>query len=114
MNGSDCIIPQSGLTRRDLLKAAAGICVSTAVVDWARAHPGQEPIKTIDAHAQVWQSSGAGDEGAVSRLLERMQSSGVSLMPEGLEKTIPPQEMADLIAFIKGWRYLDGKTPLGK
>jgi putative heme-binding domain-containing protein len=46
--------------------------------------------------------------------IERMQSGGVSLMPEGLEKTIPPQEMADLIAFIKGWRYLDGKTPLGK
>ncbi len=42
-----------------------------------------------------------------------MQSSGVSLMPEGPEKTIPPQEMADLIAFIKNRRYLDGKTPLG-
>jgi putative heme-binding domain-containing protein len=46
--------------------------------------------------------------------IERMHSSGVSLMPEGLEKTIPPQEMADLISFIKNWRYLDGKTPLGK
>jgi putative heme-binding domain-containing protein len=46
--------------------------------------------------------------------IERMQSNGVSLMPEGLEKTIPPQEMADLIAFIKHWRYLDGRTPLGK
>jgi len=46
--------------------------------------------------------------------IEKMQSNGVSLMPEGLEKTIPPQEMADLIAFIKNWRYLDGRTPLGK
>jgi hypothetical protein len=35
-------------------------------------------------------------------------------MPEGLEKTIPPQDMADLIAFIKNWRYLDGRTPLGE
>ena len=77
MNGRACIIPQSGLTRRDLLRAAAGICVSTAVGDWARARPGPESIKTVDAHAQVWQSSGADDEGAVSRLLERMQSSGV-------------------------------------
>jgi hypothetical protein len=33
-------------------------------------------------------------------------------MPEGLEREIPPQAMADVIAFIKGWRYLDGLTPL--
>jgi putative heme-binding domain-containing protein len=46
--------------------------------------------------------------------IEKMQSNGVSLMPEGLEKTIPPQEMADLVAFIKHWRYLDGRTPLAK
>ena len=31
---------------------------------------------------------------------------GISFMPDGLEKTIPPQDMADLIAFIKNWRYL--------
>ena len=34
-------------------------------------------------------------------------STGVSLMPDGLEKNIPPQQMADLIAFIKYWRYFD-------
>jgi putative heme-binding domain-containing protein len=45
--------------------------------------------------------------------IEEMRSNGISLMPEGLEKTIPPQDMADLIAFIKNWRYLDGRTPLG-
>ncbi len=45
--------------------------------------------------------------------IEEMQSSGVSLMPEGLEKTINHQQMADLVAFIKSWRYLDGRTPLG-
>ena len=28
-------------------------------------------------------------------------------MPEGLERLIPPQDMADLISFIKNWRYLD-------
>jgi hypothetical protein len=31
-----------------------------------------------------------------------------------LEKNIPLQDMADLVAFIKNWRYLDGRTPLGK
>lgn len=45
--------------------------------------------------------------------IEEMRSNGISLMPEGLEKNIPPQDMADLIAFIKNWRYLDGRTPLG-
>jgi putative membrane-bound dehydrogenase-like protein len=45
--------------------------------------------------------------------IDEMRSNGISLMPEGLEKAIPPQDMADLIAFIKNWRYLDGRTPLG-
>jgi hypothetical protein len=40
----------------------------------------------------------------------------VSLMPEGLEREIPPPAMADLIAFIKGWRYLgrDGPASPGR
>lgn len=56
-------------------------------------------------------------EGKVATLLrsdiEELRSNGISLMPEGLEKNIPHQDMADLISFIKNWRYLDGKTPLG-
>jgi putative heme-binding domain-containing protein len=56
-------------------------------------------------------------EGKTATLLrseiETLQSTGVSLMPEGLEKNIPPESMADLVSFIKNWRYLDGKTPLG-
>lgn len=39
--------------------------------------------------------------------IEFMQSNGVSLMPEGLERNVPPQDMADVIAFVKNWRYLD-------
>ena len=45
--------------------------------------------------------------------IEELRPSGVSLMPEGLEREIPKQDMADLISFIKNWRYLDGQTPLG-
>ncbi|MBW3597274.1 MAG: alkaline phosphatase, partial [Planctomycetes bacterium] len=45
--------------------------------------------------------------------IEELRSNGVSLMPEGLEQDIPPQDMADVIAFIKNWRYLDGRIPLG-
>jgi putative membrane-bound dehydrogenase-like protein len=38
--------------------------------------------------------------------IDDLHSDGISLMPDGLEKNISPQEMADLIAFIKNWRYL--------
>jgi putative heme-binding domain-containing protein len=46
--------------------------------------------------------------------IEDIRSSGLSLMPDGVEKTITVSEMADLIRFLKDWRYLDGATPLGK
>jgi putative heme-binding domain-containing protein len=56
-----------------------------------------------------------GKEVTLSRSqIEELRSNGISLMPDGLEKSIPPQEMADIISFIKNWRYLDGRTPLGK
>jgi hypothetical protein len=32
-------------------------------------------------------------------------------MPEGVEKTISIEEMADLLSFLKNWRYLDGGVP---
>jgi putative membrane-bound dehydrogenase-like protein len=43
--------------------------------------------------------------------IESIRSTGVSLMPEGLEKQITVGEMADLIAFIKNWRYLEEPIP---
>jgi len=45
--------------------------------------------------------------------IEMIRSSGISLMPEGLEKAIPPQDMANVISFIKNWRYLDQDVPAG-
>jgi putative heme-binding domain-containing protein len=44
--------------------------------------------------------------------VEELASTGVSLMPEGLEKNITVPEMADLIRFLKDWRYLDGSVPV--
>jgi putative membrane-bound dehydrogenase-like protein len=38
--------------------------------------------------------------------IEDLRSDGISFMPDGLERNIPPQQMADLISFIKNWRYL--------
>ena len=53
------------------------------------------------------------DRGAVTGNVEEIRSNGISLMPEGLERNIPLQQMADVISFIKNWRYLDGQIPLG-
>jgi putative membrane-bound dehydrogenase-like protein len=44
--------------------------------------------------------------------IDELRNTGVSLMPVGQEKNLSEQQMADLISFIKNWRYLDGKTPL--
>jgi putative membrane-bound dehydrogenase-like protein len=44
--------------------------------------------------------------------IDELKNNGVSLMPVGLEKTIDKQQMADLISFIKNWRYLDGELPI--
>ena len=44
--------------------------------------------------------------------IDEIGSTGISLMPEGLEKNINVQEMADLLGFLKNWRYLDGSVPL--
>lgn len=57
-------------------------------------------------------------EGKVATLLRteiaELRSNGISLMPDGLEKNIPLQDMADVISYVKNWRYLDGKTPYQK
>jgi len=45
--------------------------------------------------------------------IESIDSTGVSLMPDGLESKISVQEMADLLGFLKNWRYLDGSVPMG-
>ena len=43
--------------------------------------------------------------------LQELKATGISLMPEGLESQIDHQAMADLISFVKNWRYLDGSIP---
>jgi putative membrane-bound dehydrogenase-like protein len=51
---------------------------------------------------------GEGQEDVVLQQdIDEMKSSGVSLMPEGLEKNVTIEGMADLIAFLKGWRFID-------
>ena len=44
--------------------------------------------------------------------IEQVRSSGVSFMPDGLEKNIDRQQMADLISYIKNWQYIEGRVPV--
>ncbi|WP_231742410.1 PVC-type heme-binding CxxCH protein [Polystyrenella longa] len=44
--------------------------------------------------------------------IELIKADGVSLMPTGLEQNITVDQMADLISFLKNWRYLDGQIPI--
>jgi putative heme-binding domain-containing protein len=46
--------------------------------------------------------------------IDEIQSDGVSLMPEGVEQDLTVQEMADLLDYLKNWRYMDGVVPLSE
>ena len=46
--------------------------------------------------------------------VEELRSTGRSLMPEGFEAKISVDQMADLLTFLKDWRYQDGAVPLGR
>jgi putative heme-binding domain-containing protein len=53
---------------------------------------------------------GEGQQDVVLRTdIEDLRSSGLSLMPEGLEKAVSVEAMADLLSFLKGWRDLEGR-----
>lgn len=43
--------------------------------------------------------------------IERMQSTGKSLMPVGLEQDLSLQQVADLISYLQNWRYLEQNIP---
>lgn len=45
--------------------------------------------------------------------IDELKGSGLSLMPIGVEKNINVNEMADLITFLKNWRYVDSNVPAG-
>ena len=43
--------------------------------------------------------------------IEELKSSGTSLMPEGIESQISAREMADLLWYVKNWRYAADSVP---
>ena len=46
--------------------------------------------------------------------VDELKSNGLSLMPIGLEKNISVEQMADLLTFLKNWRYVEDGVPLGE
>jgi putative heme-binding domain-containing protein len=50
-------------------------------------------------------------ETILKRNIEEMTSTGMSLMPEGLEKLVDPQNIADLLAFLADVHYDIGTLP---
>ena len=46
-------------------------------------------------------SQGGVEEVLLRNDITEMKSSGLSLMPEGLEKAFKPEDMADLLAFLR-------------
>lgn len=43
--------------------------------------------------------------------IEELKPNGMSLMPVGFEKQLTVAQLADVISYIKNWRYLDGQVP---
>jgi putative membrane-bound dehydrogenase-like protein len=59
-------------------------------------------IIAADAPNAVTLRRADGTEDTIRRSdIESLRSTGLSLMPEGVEKTIPPRDMADLFAFLR-------------
>ena len=87
----------------------------TAVTTDGRVHAG---ILAAETSTSVTLKQQEGKSETLRRdEIDDLHSDGVSFMPEGLEKDIPPQDMADLISFIKNWRYLENPqefSPAGK
>lgn len=76
----------------------------TAITNDGRAHTG---VLTAETSTSVTLKQQEGKTETLRRdEIEELHSDGVSFMPEGLEKDIPAQDMADLISFIKNWRFL--------
>ncbi len=65
-------------------------------------------LLTSETAGSITLQSPGGESVALPRgdLLE-LRAEGLSLMPVGLENQVTPEQMTDLIAFLKGWRYVE-------
>ena len=73
----------------------------------------QTGIITAETSASITLRQPEGKTDTILRSdIDELRNTGMSLMPVGFEKNITPEQMADLISFLKNWRYLDGDVPL--
>jgi len=64
---------------------------------------------------EMFLSSAEGDVKAVAfQDIELARYSNVSLMPEGLDKLLKPEEIADLVAYLKASKPPIGTVEIGK
>ncbi|MCA9074188.1 MAG: c-type cytochrome [Planctomycetaceae bacterium] len=91
-------------------KAVDGNYFGYSVIDpEGRVHTG---IITNETSSSVTLRQPEGkDVTLLRRDIDELISSGKSLMPVGLEKNIDLQQMADLISYLKNWRYVGGTVP---
>ena len=59
-------------------------------------------ITAESGNSITFRAPGGREETVLRSELNRLTSSGLSLMPEGFEKALTPQEMADLLAALAG------------
>lgn len=65
-----------------------------------------------DANSQTVTLSNQNGVRTIDRsTIAEMKSMGVSLMPDGIESQISPSEMAELVWYIKNWRYVNDNVP---
>lgn len=77
----------------------------TVVTDDGRVHRG---VLSAETATSVTLRQQEGKSETIRRdEIDDLHSDGISYMPEGLEREISLQDMADLISFIKNWRYLN-------
>jgi putative membrane-bound dehydrogenase-like protein len=82
----------------------------TVITSNGQAHTG---ILASETSTSITMKQAEGKTLALRRAeIDELYSNGISFMPDGFEKLIPPQDMADLISFIKNWRYLDDHSPM--
>ena len=90
-------------------KAVDGNYFGYSIIDTeGRVHTG---IITNETSSSVTLRQPEGkDVTLLRRDIDELVSTGKSLMPVGLEKNINHQQMADLISYLKNWRYVGGNS----
>ena len=79
----------------------------TILTDGGRSYSGI--IATETANSITLRRAEAKEDVILRSNIDELISSGVSLMPEGLEKDLSPQDVADVIAFIKSIESTSGE-----